>query len=104
MSSCYEEEGTRTCVHVPSSILGCQKPSSDQGEAAPWNPQRSRAIPFRLSVGEHRRATHPLLNKGGGEWPERHARFSLPEAFFEGILMRANPLLKVPSHEDGEDV
>jgi hypothetical protein len=23
--------------------------------------------------------------RGPWEWPERHARFSLPEAFFEGI-------------------
>ena len=39
---------------------------SDQGEAAPWDPQRSRAIPFRSSVGET--AGPPVsISKYGGK-------------------------------------
>jgi hypothetical protein len=32
------------------------------------------------------------MPRAEGEWPERHARFSLPEAFFEGTLQRGVPL------------
>jgi hypothetical protein len=41
---------------------------------------RGRALPWSL------------LEKSLGEWPERHARLSLPEALFEGTLQRGVPL------------
>jgi hypothetical protein len=32
------------------------------------------------------------MKRAEGEWPERHARFSLPEAFFEGTLQIGFPI------------
>jgi hypothetical protein len=48
------------------------------------------------------------MKRAKGEWPERHARFSLPESFFKGTLQRGVPHWRAarmfeqePARDDG---
>jgi hypothetical protein len=47
-----------------------------------------RPFPVKWKEGDLKTAP----DRASGEWPERHARFSFPEAFFEGTLQRGLPL------------